>query len=331
MSKLTAIKEVESKGSERNSFQPPPSSALARTQDSTPPNATTESHTLVAPPAPRRPDVPNPRDVPSSNPSSLTSELQTLNLLERFEPEPRVLNPALVSIHFRAQAVYTQLYNYFEYRFNDIAYTSDSTIAYVPQVAPAADRVAQVAMNAIINKLIIANRSQGLPVNNLPNPVGPPKGYLFPAVSAAVISAIGKCSPIWSGDVFYVPDLNNALVAYNDHAGNAVANSHIFPANAPVDSVVQRFCSAGKIPLRSTDWKIPTGTVHWLPRRVEAQGRVTLSTHESCNPENFDPPNAVLATLCCCTNLANNATRYVIMKSIDRNVVHSLISSSAER
>jgi hypothetical protein len=185
-------------------------------------------------------------------------------------------------------------------------------------------------VNAIVNKLIIANRTDGLAVANLNNPVGPPKGFLYPALAAAVIAATGKTSPLWSGDQFFIPDLNNAIPAINDHAGNAIVNIHQFPANPGQDNIVNRFCNAGKIPLRSTDWKIPGGTPHWLFVRADNNGRTTGYVMPDVHPDNFDPANSVLASVCASTAQAPAGTRYVIMKSVATTTLLSLISEAYE-
>jgi hypothetical protein len=276
------------------------------------------------------PTVPRPTQEPSQTTATLSATLNKLNLLEGFEPEARDLNPPLIQPHFIVQQVYDQLYDYYIWRFTDIAYASDSTIAYVAQIAASADRVAKVTVNAIVNKLIIANRTDGLPVANLANPSGPPKGFLFPALAAAVITATGKTSPLWSGDTFFIPDLNNAIPAYQDRAGNAINNPHVFVANPGQDIIVTRFCNAGKIPLRSTDWKIPGGTPHWLVVRNDANGRVTCYTMPEVHPDNFDPPNTVLSAICACTAADFNNTQYVIMKSIATITLFSLVSEAYE-
>jgi hypothetical protein len=240
------------------------------------------------------------------------------------------LNPALVDPHFDAQSLYTQVYSYYEWRLTDIAYGADSTIAYVAQIQASAHRIALVTLNAVVNKLIIGNRADNLPVANLVAPLGPPKGYLFPALSASVIAAVGKTSPKWSGDQYFIPNLNDAVPAFNDFAGNAIANIHQFPANPAQDMIVHRFCNAGKIPLRSVDWKIPGGTPHWLVVRDDANGRVTAAVQADVHPDNFDPPNTLLATTCACTALPLANTRYVIMKSIAVTTVWSMTSEVYE-
>lgn len=276
------------------------------------------------------PTVPRPSEEPASSNNPLSSTLAKLDLLERFEPEARDLNPALVQVHFIAQQVYNQLFEYYRWRFSDIAYATESTIAYIAQIDASADRVAQVTLNAIVNKLIVANRTDGLPVNGLANPVGPPKGFLYPALAAAVIAATGKTSPLWSGDQFFIPDLNNAVPAVNDFNGDPINNIHQFPANPGQDNIVTRFCNAGRIPLRSTDWKIPGGTPHWLFVRNAANGRITGYVMPDVHPDNFDPANSVLAAICASTAQAANGTRYVIMKSIATTTLLSLASEAYE-
>jgi hypothetical protein len=263
-------------------------------------------------------------------PSSLNSELAKLNLLDRFIPEARDLNPALTTPDFQAQMLYDQVFRYYEYRLTDIAYAHDSTIAYIAQIVPAANRVATIVLNAVVNKLIIGNKTDGLPVNNLPGPFGPPKGFLFPSVATAIITAIGKTSPQWSGDKFFLPSLGNALVAVNDSTGAAIVNIHQFPANPGLDSIVQRLCATGSIPMRSTDWKIPGGTPHWLAVSPRANGRINVLVHVDVHPDNFDPPNTVLAALCSCTQLAVVKCRYLIMRGVAETTVWSLVSTTAE-
>jgi hypothetical protein len=276
------------------------------------------------------PTVPRPTEERSVPIAPLTQTLNKLNLLERFEPEARDLNPPLVRPHFIAQQVYNQLFGFYLWRFTDRAYASDSTIAYVAQINNSAVRVAKVTVNAIVNKLIIANRTDGFPVGNLANPTGPPKGFLFPALAAAVITATGKTSPLWSGDTFFIPDLNNAIPAFDDHLGNAVNNIHQFPANPGQDIILTRFCNAGKIPLRSTDWKIPGGTPHWLIVRNDANARTTCYTMSTVHPDNFDPPNTVLAAICASTAADWNNSQYIIMKSVATTTLFSLVSEAYE-
>jgi hypothetical protein len=327
-----ALESVEQKGSEREMDTPPPPQTSAPVAPGPKTEARPERQTKVRSLDRPDPDVLRPQQVSTSepSPSSLNSELSKLSLLDRFYPEPRVLDPPLLSPNFIAQMVYDQLFAYYQWRFTDIAFASDSTIAYVAQIVPAADRVAIVALNAIVNKLIIGNRTDGLPVGNLANPVGPPKGFVFPSVSTAVISAIGKTSPIWSGDQFFIPDLGNAIPAFNAHDGAAVNNIHQFPANPALDTIVARFCAAGAIPMRATDWKIPGGTPHWLVVSPRANGRVNCLVHSNVHPDNFDPPNTLLSTLASCTQLDAAATRYLIMRGIAENTVWSLITQSSE-
>jgi len=327
----TALEQTENKGSDRDPSQRPLPGSSAPTQSSAPdarPEAPIKTQPLTRPPPPAPRTVHNPEPVVSS--SSLSAELTKLNLLDRFTPEARDLQPPLVSPHFQAQAIYNQLFSYYEYRFTDIAYAHDSTIAYIAQIVPAANRVATVALNAIVNKLIIGNRTDGLPVANLPAPVGPPKGFLFPSVATAVISAVGKTCPDWSGDQYFIPSLNNVLVPLTDNAGAAILNIHQFPANPGLDAIVQRLCSTGSIPMRSTDWKIPGGTPHWLAVSPRNNGRINVLVHSDVHPDNFDPPNTVLAALCSCTALAAGNCRYLIMRGVSETTVWSLISSSSE-
>lgn len=327
----TATEQTETKGEDRNPAEPSPSGSYAPNQNPRA-NAASEqrnrTENMTRPP----PNVPRSQPTQSKEPtaSSLSAQLSTLNLLDRFLPEARDLQPALVQPAFNAQMVYTQVFDYFHYRFNDIAYSHDSTIAYVPQVIPAAHRVAIVTLNAIVNKLIIGNRTDGLAVNILANPIGPPKGFLFPSVATAVITAIGKTCPIWSGDQYFIPDLANAIPGLNDHAGNAVNNVHIFPANPAMDSIVARLCSTGNIPMRSTDWKIPGGTPHWLVVSPRVNGRINALVAPDVHPDNYDPPNTVLSCLASCTNFDQNNCRYVIMRGVAETTVWSLISASIE-
>jgi hypothetical protein len=327
----TATEQTESKGPDRSPDQAPETGSSAPNQNRATgahPETSTRTQPLERPPPSVTRNAPTPFNAPTS--SSLNSELSKLNLIDRFTPEARDLQPPLVHPHFQHQMLYDQLFAYYQYRFTDIAYAHDSTIAYIAQIIPAADRVATIALNAIVNKLIIGNRTDGLPVNNFAGPVGPPKGFLFPSVSAAVITAIGKTSPEWSGDQFFIPDLNNAAIVLNDSSGNAIANIHQFPANPGLDAIVQRLCSTGSIPLRSTDWKIPGGTVHWLAVTPRVNGRINALVHADVHPDNFDPPNTVLSVLCSCTALTPNNCRYLIMRGIAETTVWSLITASAE-
>merc|ERR1712176_1565084 len=107
-------------------------------------------------------------------------------------------------------------------------------------------------------------------------------------------TATGKTSPKWSGDQFFIPSLDDAVPALNDSEGNAIANVHQFLAAPGIDMIVQRFCAAGKIPLRSTDWKIPGGTPHWLVVRDANNGRLNALVAPDVHPDNFDPPNTLL-------------------------------------
>jgi hypothetical protein len=323
------MRDVSQSGADRNADNAPPATGTAPAAQEAP-QQTDERQTRTEPMIRPPPTVPRPSEEPSSSVNPLSTTLAKLDLLERFEPEARNLNPALVQIHFIAQKVYDQLFEYYQWRFTDIAYATESTIAYIAQIDASADRVAQVTLNAIVNKLIIANRTDGMPVANLTTPVGPPKGFLYPALAAAVIAATGKTSPLWSGDQFFIPDLNNALPAVNDFQGTAIANIQTFPANPGQDNIVARFCNAGKIPLRSTDWKIPGGTPHWLLVRYDNNGRITGYVMPDVHPDNFDPPNSVLAAIAASTNQDRAATRYVIMKSIATTTVLSLASEAYE-
>jgi hypothetical protein len=212
----------------------------------------------------------------------------------------------------------------------DIAYAVDSTIAYVGQIDNVAQRITTVTLNAIVNKLIIGNRTDGLNVAALAAPIGPPKGFLFPSVAASIITAIGKTSPIWSGDQYFLLDLGNAVPVLNDHAQNPIANLQVFPAAPNVDILVERFCSAGKIPMRSVDWKIPGGTPHWLIVLDSNNGRTNALVAPDVHPDNFDPPNTVLAALTSCTGFAVANCRYVIMKGVSDTTIWSLISTVYE-
>lgn len=329
-----ALQQEAQTGSDRAPEQAPPPDAVAPQQAQAAPEARGERPTDVLPL--QRPPPPTQRPQASSEssdsaPSTLRSTISRLNLAERFEPEARDLNPQLVHPHFNAQNLYNQVFEYYEWRFTDIAYGSDSTIAYVAQIQTSANRVAIIVLNAIVNKLIIGNQADGLPVVNLANPRGPPKGFLFPALSCGVIAAVGKTSPKWSGDQYFMPDLNNTIPAFNDYLGVAVNNIHQFPANPAQDTIVHRFCNAGKIHLRSVDWKIPGGTPHWLVVRQDQNQRTTISVAPDVHPDNFDPPNTLLASVCACTNFDAAATRYIIMKSIATNTVWTMNSEVYEK
>jgi hypothetical protein len=324
-----AMREAATPGADRDADNAPPASGAAP-EAAEAPRQMDERPTRTEPPIRPPPTVPRPSEDSASATNPLSQTLTKLSLLERFEPEARDLNPPLVQVHFDAQAVYNQVFEYYNWRFTDIAYATESTIAYVAQIDASADRVAQVTVNAIVNKLIIANRTDGLAVANLNNPVGPPKGFLYPALAAAVIAATGKTSPLWSGDQFFIPDLNNAIPVLQDHTGNAIANIHQFPANPGQDNIVNRFCNAGKIPLRSTDWKIPGGTPHWLFVRADNNGRTTGYVMPDVHPDNFDPANSVLSAICASTAQAPAGTRYVIMKSVATTTLLSLISEAYE-
>jgi len=324
-----AMRDIATTGYDRNADEAPPAPGTAPAA-SIAPQQQDERPTRTQPNVRPPPAVQRPTEDSASSTNPLSSTLAKLDLLERFEPEARDLNPPLVQIHFIVQQVYDQLFAYYQWRFSDIAYATESTIAYIAQIDASADRVAQVTLNAIVNKLIIANRTDGLPINNLAQPVGPPKGYLYPALAAAVIAATGKTSPLWSGDQFFIPDLNNAVPVVTNHRANPIVNIHQFPANPGQDNIVTRFCNAGKIPLRSTDWKIPGGTPHWLFVRTDANGRVTGYVMPDVHPDNFDPANSVLAAICASTAQPANGTRYVIMKSIATTTLLSLASEAYE-
>lgn len=325
-------RQVAQRGADRppDDAQPPPDAAPQVNAPA--PQAEDERdnpvQNLMRPP----PQVPRPRpDLAGNEPNSVADIISTLKLLDRFEPEARDLDPALVQCHFDPQQIFNVLFRYYRFRFQDIALANDSPVGFNAQIIPCARRVAIVTINAITNKLIIANRTDGLPINNLPNPVGPPKGFLYPAVAAAVIAAVGKTSPIWSGDQYFTPDLNDAIPAFVDDQNNAVNNIHIFPAAPGADTVIARFCSAGSIPMRTTDWKIPGGTPHWLLVRENVNGRYTGSVHPDVHPDNFDPPNTLLAIMCSCTNLNPAQTRYIVMKSIAYTTVWTLVQQAYEQ
>jgi hypothetical protein len=228
------------------------------------------------------------------------------------------------------QPVYNAVFAYYQWRFQDIAEAADSSIALGPQVDDAADRVAQVLINAIVNKLIIANRTNGLPVNNLANADGPPKAFLFPSVAATILAAVGVTIPVWSGDTTFVPNLNNAVPAFVDYAGNAIANIQTFPANVNMDQTILRFCSTGHINIRACDWKIPGGKPHWLTIKTIVNQRITVSLVQRIHPENFDPPATLLSTLIPLTNAVVAASEYIIMKYLDRRETYSLITAAYE-
>lgn len=319
-----------SPGTARTADQPPGPASSAPIAPAAP-AATDEKPTLVEPPQRPPSDAPRPQTTPSpSQPTGLTAELTTIGLLDRFTPESRDLQPPPIHPGFHGQLLHDLVYDYYFYRFTDIAYASDSTIAYVAQIASCAQRVTTVTLCSIVNKLILGNRADGLPVNNLANPIGPPKGFLHPSVAASVIAAIGKTSPIWSGDQFFLPSLENAVPAINDHTGNAIPNIHRFPANPGLDMVVLRFCSAGSIPTRSVDWKIPGGTHHWLTVLERNNGRTNALIAPDIHPDNYDPANTLLSCVCACTRLQPNACRYVIMRGIADTTIWSLISTAYE-
>jgi hypothetical protein len=48
------------------------------------------------------------------------------------------------------------------------------------------------------------------------------------------------------------------------------------------------------------------------------------------HPDNFDPPNTLLATVCSCTGFAANNCRYLIMRGIAETTVWSLTSEVYE-
>jgi hypothetical protein len=331
-SRMPAQQQVATPGNDRAPDQAPHAADTAPVQAHSAPGNAPEPTNPVEPSQRPPPPAPRPEDRPASTPnsSSISASLAKLNLGERFIPEARDLAPPLVSPGFQAQDVYNQIFAYYNWRFTDIAYASDSTIAYVPQIANCANRVAYVALNAIVNKLIIGNRTDGLHVATLANPVGPPKGFLYPALAAAVITAIGKTSPKWSGDQFFIPNLDDAIPTLVDSDGNAIANCHQFLAAPGTDMIVQRFCAAGKIPLRSTDWKIPGGTPHWLAARDANNGRLNLLVAPDVHPDNFDPPNTLLATICSSTALTAANCRYLIMRGIAETTVWSLVSEVYE-
>lgn len=331
-SRTPAARQIATQGDDRAADQAPPAASAAPVQANSASGHTPEAENPVAPPTRPPPPAPRPQEIPTSQStsSSISASLAKLNLGERFIPEARDLSPPLVSPAFDAQSLYNQIFAYYQWRFTDIAYASDSTIAYVPQIVPCANRVAYVALNAIVNKLIIGNRTDGLPVAALANPVGPPKGFLFPALAAAVITAVGKTSPKWSGDQFFIPSLDDAIPTLRDSAGTAIAAVHQFVAAPGTDMIVQRFCATGKIPLRSTDWKIPGGTPHWLVVRNANNGRLNALVAPDVHPDNFDPPNTLLALICSCTNRQAATCRYLIMRGIAETTVWTLTSEVYE-
>jgi hypothetical protein len=317
-------------GKERNSDDPPNS----ETQKHSIPDVTTSTEPkqpTMQRIQPKDPNIPRPAPVTSDTPKTISSELSTLKLLERFEPEARVLAPVIVDPHFNAQSIYTQLYNFYKWRFFDIAHTNDSSVAYIAQVENCARRVALICLNTITNKLIIANRTEGWPIDALANPIGPPKGYTYPSLSATVIATVGKTSPEWSGDTFFVPRLNNVIPQLNDPDGNAIQNIHQYVGDPLRDQMIARFCKTGNIPMRSTDWKIPGGSPHWLPVVVRNNGRVECLVKANVHPDNFDPAGTVLSSVATCTNLAVNQTLYIIMKQVSEEVVFGLLSTAYEK
>jgi len=331
-SRLPAQRQIAAPGDDRAQDQAPAATDTAPIQATSAPGNAPEPTNQVEPLQRPPPPAPRPTEIQASTPSSssISASLAKLNLGERFIPEARDLSPPLVAPGFQAQNVYNQIYAYYHWRFTDIAYASDSTIAYVPQIANCANRVAYVALNAIVNKLIIGNRTDGINVAALANPVGPPKGFLYPALAAAVITAIGKISPKWSGDQYFIPNLDNTVPVLQDSEGNNIANCHQFLAAPGTDMIVQRFCAAGKIPVRSTDWKIPGGTCHWLAVRDSNNGRLNMLVAPDIHPDNFDPPNTLLATISSCTGFATNNCRYLIMRGIAETTVWSLTSEVYE-
>jgi hypothetical protein len=138
------------------------------------------------------------------------------------------------------------------------------------------------------------------------------------------IAALGKTCPVWSGDQFFTPDLNNAVPLIDDLLGNPIANIHQFPNNPQLDMIVHRFCQAGAIPLRSIDWKIPGGTPEWLAVRDSQNGRISIFIAPDVHPDNFDPARTLLSTLLASTHFTVARTRYAIMRSIAEITIWSL-------
>lgn len=317
-------------GEDRNPDAPPMPEANAPDRVEPAAQPRNEADTPVQAPERPPPAVHRANNVGRVEVPALNSTLTKLSLLERFVPEARDLTPALVRPHFQAQTLYDFIRDYYNWRFTDIAYAADSSVAYIPQCLPCAQRVALLTVNAVTNKLIIANRCEGFPTNTLANPTGPAKGFLFPALAASVISAIGKTCPIWSGDTYYVPDLNNEIPALEDPEGTAINNCHQFPADATRDCIITRFCSTGHIPMRSVDWKIPGGSPHWLVVHDSANARSAALLEANVHPDNFDPPNTILGIASSCTAQAEGDCKYIIMKPISTQTVYSLISEAYE-
>lgn len=317
-------------GNERDPDEPPRPEANGPDRAPRAPQPQPEADNPVQPPQRPLPPVPRPQQLERQQVPALTATLDKLSLLERFVPEARDLTPQAVRPHFIAQNLYDMVYKYYQWRFSDIAYAATTSVAYIGQVDPCARRVALLTVNATVNKLIIANRNEGWNVNTLANPTGPAKGFLFPALAASIISAIGKTCPIWSGDTYYIPDLNDEIPALNDALGVAINNVHQFAANTVLDGVITRFCATGNIPMRSVDWKIPGGTPHWLVHVTAQFGRTSALVHANVHPDNFDPPNTLLGVASSCTALAANNCRYIIMKPVSDQAVLALISQAYE-
>jgi hypothetical protein len=284
-------------------------------------------------------EAPRTLSKPEKSSSGLSASITKLSLEDRFTVEALDLAPALVTPATNFQNLYDQVLNYYLWRFTDIAYSHDSNIAFIAQIYPCASRVARVTINAVINKLIIGATQNGLPVGNFGNRSGPAKQYLFPSIAAAIIGAVGKTTPLWSGEQSFIPHMNNVVpqIDPRDPAQVAAAgaivhivNPHVFAPDAMTDKIVHRLCSTGEITLRAVDWKIPTGTPHWLTVRAVNAGRINVNVHADVHPNNFDPPNTVLSTLCSCTNLPVNQCRYALMRAVEESVLYSLLTEGFE-